>query len=380
MDTTFVDADGHILEPGDLWDNNLEPEYRDRSMHFEKDANGLEQWVIDGKVNTFLSKGTSANMATMGKDQQWRRENIYERPSVSWEEGRAMNPGAGDPHERIKVMDSEGIDKSILYPSLGLDWPGSVDDPQLLAAYCRVYNDWITDFCRPYPSRLFPALLLPWTDVSEIVKELKRTAIIGPRAVMVPGLPFGDIAYGREHWDPVWAELQDQDLPPALHVSSGGTSIGGLMYPELETPQWWGFASGSHNIQIAFMTFFQGAVFDRFPELKLVVLESGCMWMPFVLERMDEKFEILGFTTPMKHRPSEYFQKQGWIAMDPDDEFATTVIDLIGADKLVWAYDYPHSDSPLAPVASLIENLKDLPEDDQRKVMGRNAIDLYKLS
>ena len=380
MDTTFVDADGHILEPGDLWDNNLEPQYRDRSMHFEKDANDLEQWVIDGKVNTFLSKGTSANMATMGKDQQWRRENIYERPSVSWEEGRAMNPGAGDPHERIKVMDSEGIDKSILYPSLGLDWPGSVDDPQLLAAYCRVYNDWITDFCRPYPSRLFPALLLPWTDVSEIVKELKRTATIGPRAVMVPGLPFGDIAYGREHWDPVWAELQDQDLPPALHVSSGGTSIGGLMYPELETPQWWGFASGSHNIQIAFMTFFQGAVFDRFPELKLVVLESGCMWMPFVLERMDEKFEILGFTTRMKHKPSEYFEKQGWIAMDPDDEFATTVIGFLGADKLVWAYDYPHSDSPLAPVASLIENLKDLPEDDQRKVMGRNAIDLYKLS
>ena len=82
----------------------------------------------------------------------------------------------------------------------------------------------------------------------------------------------------------------------------------------------------------------------------------------------------------MKKSPSEYFQNQCWLSMDPDDEFGPIVIKLLGADKLVWAYDYPHSDSPLEPVKNLRQTLQDLPEADQRKVMGENVIKLYHLN
>ena len=82
-------------------------------------------------------------------------------------------------------MDEEEIDKSILYPSLGLSWVAT-KDPALAGAYCRVYNDWLVDFCSAHPDRLYPAIILPWTDVNEAVKELKRTAGVGPRAVMCP--------------------------------------------------------------------------------------------------------------------------------------------------------------------------------------------------
>ena len=377
----FVDVDGHILEPSGLWENNLEPKYRDRAMHFEKDENGLEYWVVDGQPNQFLAKGTSANTTTIGKSKEWRRKNVFENPTLTWEDGRAMNPGGCCPNERVKLMDQEGIDKSILYPTLGLDWPGSAEDPEIAAAYCRVYNDWIVDFCNHHPQRLYPALILPWLDISESLKELKRTVTVAPRAVMTPSAASHNIPYGDAHWDPLWAEFQEQDIPVGLHVaaSPGANGIGGILYPDLTTPNWWGFVNTT-DTQLSFMSFFQGSVFDRFPKLKLVVLESGTLWMPYLLERMDEKFEIIGFTTEMKKSPSEYFQNQCWLSMDPDDEFGPIVIKLLGADKLVWAYDYPHSDSPLEPVKNLRQTLQDLPEADQRKVMGENVIKLYHLN
>ena len=163
-------------------------------------------------------------------------------------------------------MDMEGIDKSILYPSLGLSWAGGTKDPALAAAYCRVYNDWLVDFCSAHPDRLYPAITLPWTDVNEAVKELKRTAGVGPRAVMCPATPPHDRSYGSRYWDPLWEEFQEQDLPPALHVSAGGTPTGSLLHPEIDKPSWWIFST-SQDIQLSFMSFFQGGVFDRFPDV-----------------------------------------------------------------------------------------------------------------
>ena len=165
----------------------------------------------------------------------------------------------------------------------------------------------------------------------------------------------------------------------SLHPTSGGTSYADKLYPDLQTVHWWGFTTSTIDVQLAFASFFQGAVFERFPHLKLVVLESGCLWMPYMLERMDEKYDVLGFTTPMKLRPSEYFNRQCWIDMDPDDEFGPIAAKLLGADKLMWAYDYPHSDSPVDPVKNLKKILEGLPKGDQRKIASDNAIKLYQL-
>ena len=374
-----IDVDGHILEPSDLWVKNIELEHRDMAMYMGTGEDGLEQWFSEGQADPFIKNGTGANMATIGKSMEWRREHIYENPSVTWEEGRAMNPPACDPDERVKMMDEEEIDKSILYPSLGLGWVGATKDPTLAAAYCRVYNDWLIEFCSTHPNRLYPVTALPWTDVAESVKEFRRTAGVGPRSVMCPATPPHDISYGDKHWDPLWAEFQDHDLPPALHVGSGGTTTRSLLYPEITLPSWWTL-SNSQDIQLSFMSFFQGGVFDRFPTFKLVVLESGTLWMPYILDRMDEKFEILGFTMESKEKPSDYFKSRGWISMEPEDEYGTLTAQLLGADRLLWAYDYPHSDSWTGPVKTLKETLAPLPEGDQQKIMGGNAVDIYKLN
>lgn len=376
----WVDVDGHVLEPSDLWLNNLEAPYKSRAMHFVKDEKGLENWSIDGQIHGKLTDSTSANLATIGKSMEWRRENIFDKHLVSWEDGRAMNPPACDSYHRIKMMDEEGIDVSFLFPSLGLSWMSRVSDPGLAAAYCRVYNDWIVEFCQPYPDRLFPCLLLPLIDIEECINELKRTSNVSPKTVMFPNSPPQNKAYGNRHWYPLWAEFQEQGIPVSLHPASGGKSATTIHYPELQRPSWWTFTANGLDSPLGFLSFFQEAAFDHFPDLKLLIMETGCAWMPWLLHRMDEKHEILGFTTPMKLKPSEYFYRQCWISMDPDDELGSAAIKLLGADKVIWAYDYPHSDSPLEPVKSLERALAELPDDDQRKVAGENAMNIYNLT
>ena len=163
-DIRYVDVDGHILEPADLWLEYIEPAFRDRAMRVEEDRAGLECWSVDRRPIAFFSGGTAADAASIGKSLEWRKENIFDNHRVGWAEGLAMNPPAWQPDRREGMMDEEGIDISILYPSIGLALP-RIEDTELSAAHCRAYNNWIRAFCSQIPGRLFPAITLPWGDV-----------------------------------------------------------------------------------------------------------------------------------------------------------------------------------------------------------------------
>ena len=377
-DIRYVDVDGHILEPVDLWLQYIEPAFRDRAMRVEADRAGLECWSVDRKPIAFFSGGTAADAASIGKSLEWRKENIFDNHRVGWAEGLAMNPPAWQPDRRAGMMDKEGIDISILYPSIGLTLP-RIEDGELSAAHCRAYNNWIRDFCSQVPGRLFPAITLPWGDVQLTVQEIKRTSGFGARAVMAPNTPPGNMSYGRARWDPVWAEFVYQGIPVSLHVGNAGTTVGSILYPEFTQPSWWDFVTGPLDTILGFVSFFQGGVFDRFPELRLVVLEAGCAWMPWIVERMDEMQAVIGFTAESAMRPSEYFKTQCWISLEPNDEFGSFVIEHLGADRVVWAYDYPHSDSATEPIKHLTKLLESLSPEERCLVAGDNAIELYRL-
>ena len=378
MTAQVIDVDGHILEPATLWSDNIAPEFKSRALRIEIDEEGLEFWSFDGRAVSTYSKGRSANVAAIGTTREWRKEHVFDKRDITWEQALARVPGAWDPDERVKMMTAEGIDMSILYPTLALAF-ARMEDAHLSAAYCSVYNDWIVDFCSAHPDRLMPALTLPWHDVDLSVREMQRFSGLEKKAVQAPSGPAKDISFGATHWDPLWAEHQEQDIPVSLHVGSAGTSASKLLHPEIKHPSWWTFTVESTELMNSFCSFFQGTVFDRFPDLKILILESGCLWMPYFLERMDETFELIGFTTDLKNKPSDYFNERGWISMEPDDELGAATAKLMGADRLVWAFDYPHSDSCEEPVARLRESLSELSPDDQAKVMGLNVRDIYGL-
>ena len=376
-----VDADSHISEPPDLWEQYLEPEYRELAIRLEKDENGLEYLRINGKKpkGVLMQGGTLGRICSIGQSLE-----RFLTPGLETYADNLVS-GAVDPHERIKVLDRDGIDMVLLYPSLGLSWPAECEDAKVAAAYCRAYNNWLVDFCKPYPHRLFPIAQISLIDVKEGVKELKRTAKLGMKGVFLNANSINGRPYGHPYFDSFWAEAQDLDMPVGIHVAGNPNFPGSHLYRsgssgESATPWWFTNMMAPGDVMIAFTTLFEEGVIERFPRLKVVILETGCGWIAWWLERMDHMYNQFHFTTKMKRHPSEYFQRQCWISMDPDEDIAPAVIELVGADKFIWASDYPHSEGHLNPVSSLRETIKDLPENSQRKILGENAIKLYDLA
>ena len=382
MSTKVVDADGHVLEPSHLWEEYLEPEYKSRAIRIVKDEKGLEYIEVDGEKSILGAEGTLGNVATTGKTREWRLENSLNPGAFTYEDGLALAPGSCDPHQRIKLMDREGIDIALLYHTIIVQTMSEWRDPKLAAAYSRAYNNWIMDFCKPYPTRLIPIPHIALLDVEEGVEELKRVAKLGAKAVTIGAEAPNKCPYGDSFYDPFWAEAQEIGIPVTIHPHDSVNAPGiieGYYKTTYSEHYWWHLTTAGMHMFICFASLFQGGVFERFPTLKVVVLETGCGWLKWLLDRMDDVYEVAGFTTKMKLPPSEYFQRQCWIAMDPDEKFAPAVIREVGADKFLWASDYPHSDGVPYPVDALKETLKELPEDDQRKILGENAIKLYNL-
>jgi len=139
-----IDADGHILEPLDLWDKYMDPGFHERRPRFVIDDNGKERLSVDGK---FL--GNPRGIGSLGSVGV--RQGAVKLDSLKYAEGKK---GGFDPHARIVDMDADGIDAAFLYPSLGL-FGGAVENPGLAAAMCRAYDRWLVDCCKPYPDWQF---------------------------------------------------------------------------------------------------------------------------------------------------------------------------------------------------------------------------------
>ena len=215
-DYIAVDVDGHIMEPPDIFENNLEPKYRDRAYKLVEDDAGVEHPVMD---NIWLDDtrpvGTVSVYGAVDKPMEdYLAGKVHYRDS--------MVPGAWVPEERLKVMDEEGIDIALFYPSLGLDWESSSDDADLVAAHCRVYNDWLIDFCSTDPSRLVPIAHISFMDVEQAVAETRRVVGLGAKGLMLLAFPpRNGSPYGEPTFDPIWAEAESLGLPVGCTRSRG---------------------------------------------------------------------------------------------------------------------------------------------------------------
>jgi predicted TIM-barrel fold metal-dependent hydrolase len=158
-----VDADGHILEPLDLWDKYIDPKFRDRAPRIAKGENGKERLIIEEHAVGDGQRGIG-RIGAVGA-----RQGVVEGDTMAYKDGK---PGGFDPHKRIPDMDADGIDAAVHSPSLGL-FAGGIHEPQLAAATCRAYNRWLADYCKPYPERLFGVAMLPMQDVDLAIAEMR---------------------------------------------------------------------------------------------------------------------------------------------------------------------------------------------------------------
>jgi predicted TIM-barrel fold metal-dependent hydrolase len=265
----------------------------------------------------------------------------------------------------------------VLYTSLGFSL-FQLPDAGLQEACFRAYNDWLVEFCRYNPKRLYGLALISLYDVQNGVKELQRTAKLGLRGAMIWGSPPEDHDYGDRRYDPFWAAAQELDKPISLHILTGRAKESRIVTGEGRITRYIAFP---HEIQRSLATLISTGVLERYPQLKIVSSENDIGWIPHFLYRMDHawsKFHAME-ATKLSLRPSDYFKRQVWGTFQ-DDPVGVATRHFFGSDRIMWASDYPHTDSTWPHSRKVIaENFAGVPENEIAQMVARNAIILYRM-
>lgn len=378
----LVDADSHVLEPPDLWSRYVEPRFRDRAVRVVRADAGHDVLLVDGKPAKLTTPEMLGDFGGMGR-------TLDEQATAALSGRYAENAPAAatDPRARIAQLDREGVAATVLYPSLGLQWPAETTDAAYVHANLVAYDRWLEDFCADSDGRLVAVAHLALGDPHDAAKELRRAVANGARGgVLLPYTHDGK-PHGHPDHDPLFAAACDLGVPLGIHTGVDPVTrdlyrrYDGLTWPDA-IPQgiWFLQLMFSQAVQQAFSTFFLHGTFDRFPELKLVVLEAGAGWLGFWMDRMDAMFAgALRLTMPLRDLPSTYVRRNVWISADPDERALAAIVPYVGADRFVWASDYPHSDHTGGYIEHVLALARLLPDESARRaLLGANAAALYR--
>ena len=372
----IIDADGHILEPLNTWEKYIDPQFRDRAIRIRRDAEGNEYLEFDGRPAKFFNLMGYKLLGAMGQTS----EDIAAIAKKPYEE--CVPFGSMNPKERVQLLDKEGLAATILYPSVGLTWECDIEDPTLADAYARAYNRWLVDFCSEDPTRLIAIAHITLTTGHEAATELERAVKEGCKGAFVAPFTITNKAHAHPDYDPFWAKAQELGVPVAIHpMSEHPAKRVYQRFTDMKWANWYHNVLGAQGPQQAFYVLFQYGLFDRFPELKVVVLESGAGWIGASLDRMDATYETaLGTSVKLKEKPSDYFKRQCWISGDPDETALAHIIDHVGDDRFFWATDYPHFDHPGNYLDALENLVTPLSETARRNLLGDSVAKVYGLN
>jgi uncharacterized protein len=368
-----IDADGHILEPLDLWAKYMDPKFRDRAPRLVKDnETGKEKLLIEAQM-----LGSDQGMGGIGG--VGARQGQVKAAELKYEDGK---PGGFDPHKRIPDMDLDGIDAAFLYPSMGL-FAGAVHDPALAGALCRAYNRWLADYCKPYPDRLFGIAMIPMQSVEHAIEEMKfARKELGFRGCFLRPNPYhGNKMINDPMYEPFWAEAEDLDIAIGFHEggSSGMPTVGIDRFEGRAAKH---IVSHTMEMMLACLAVIWGGVCEKHPKIRIGFLESGGGWIAPWLDRMDRHFDDQGFNdSGLTTRPSDLFRRNCWISFEPVEGSLKVLADYIGPNKIMWATDYPHRDGFFPGAPDMVrERLKGTSPATQHGVLAGGAMGFYGLN
>ena len=364
-----LDSDMHILEPPDLW-----------------------QRFIDSKFKDYAPRGTTdhvRDLRLVGPDgRAWGRPvdpppetipppgHIFERNQKLFKPH--MEQG-WSPQVQLDAMDEEGIDLAVLYPSRGLNVLSiPAMDPEFAAALARAYNNWLYEFCQIDTRKLIGAGMVSVFDIESAISEAERCVQqLGFRALFLRANVVNGHNWQEPYYEPLWSVLEELNVPLGFHESNTSAA------PQVGEQFGCNFMlrhTFSHPFEqmLAVGSFCGGGVLERHPKLRVAFLEGNCGWLPFLLWRLDEHWEMFGdqWAPELKNPPSHYFKRQCYASVEADEEPVKYAIDFLGNDRLVFSTDFPHVDTKY-PMA--VERFLQLPigEEDKKKILWDNCAAYY---
>ncbi len=373
MKYRIIDADAHVNEPGDVWVDRVPASMRSKVPQWVDLPGGRVAWsYMDGQRLRPIGLETAAGLQV----------NEYDPAGVPKEK---IRKGNYEPHERLKDMDIDMVQAQVIYPGVALTGAHSFsDDRDLQIACVRAYNDWLHEFSSVAPDRLIGLPIMPCTGVEDLILEWKRVAARGARGVIISSYPNGTNEPNPAD-DRFWSEVQE--WPYAVHIHFG--FFDNIRRTAARLPG----TKGVHptvpclnrlgvGVFKPLADMIHDALFEQYPKLKVVAVETGIGWVPYFLETIDDNFLRHRFQSGkhLKRMPSEYFREQVWCTF-VTDPLGVELRHRYNVERIMWSTDYPHvqTDWPNSQRVVAYE-FRQVPADERHKMLCTNAGKLYGLN
>jgi len=366
----YVSADGHVVEPADLWTTRMDKRFRDRAPRIESRPEN-DYYIVDGHPPMPVGLEGAMMEDKVGKGQV---ETALGRRHAD------TRPGAWDPSARLADQDLDHLRAEVIYPGIfGLLFFNLLD-AEYQRECVRVYNDWLSEFCATAPTRLLGAGILPLRGPLQwAIAEAERVAKKGLVSVMIPAEAVP--SYSRPDYEPLWTALQELGLPAAAHSGTGTGDSFIVKFQRMGI----GLTHTDGKVfqpQRALADLIWGGVPARYPKLRFVIVEGGIGWIAALLNHMDHFWRDHHHWVEPKldEMPSVYFKRQFWATFE-DDRAGILTRDLMGVDRLLWGADYPHTEGVWPRSREQIaKDFVGVPEADVYKMVVDNAARLYNIA
>jgi predicted TIM-barrel fold metal-dependent hydrolase len=376
------DADNHMYETQDALTKFLPKEHRDAIAIVE--VNRRKKLLVNGRISNMIPNPTFERVAAPGSAEAYFQGNNPDMLSFREFIGEPITspPAFREPGARLELMNELGLDYATMYPTLAsLIEARSTDNPKLAHVMIHALNEWMHEhWSFDYEGRIFstPVITLPIVD--EAIKEFHwclergmKTFLMRPAPV--PGLNGRTRSMALPEFDPFWAEVEKAGVTVTIHASDTGY----IKYVDDWEPmdEWDAFKAsplrnlvmGHRDICDTISAMICHGLFDRFPNLKVAVIENGSSWVPGLVHDLHRSYGINSGLYAQD--PVEVFKKHFWIhpffEEDPQE-----LIDLMTPEHVLFGSDYPHPEGMAEPLsfAKYLEPL--MPESDVAKIMGGN--------
>lgn len=371
-----IDADGHVEENLDTFsDRYLDPAFRALRPRVTG-VDGLAYWVIEEQLYPRRVGPGCHNLGTpTNVNGEVAAHTLSKQESIASME-------LDDIAARLKLMDDEDIAIQVIYTTLFLAYPLTKNVP-LATAMTSSYNRWMGQ-------RLAGQARIKWSavvnldDIPGAMKQVREAKKLGAVSVMVLGTA-GDDMLDHPRLDPLYAALCEENIALGVHVGWSCPSVNNLyshIYPS-------GVIAFHVPLLMAFTALVSGGVLDRFPQLKVVFLEAGCQWVPFIIERIHHRFKNQGSTlrkflpqtAPIQKLPVMDYIKRGniYFSTEVEDEILPNVLNLVGESQVIFGSDMPHGDRDRC-AAAILQKRTDISESAKESILEKNPAKLYGLA
>jgi uncharacterized protein len=358
----IISADSHITEAPNTYRDYIDPKWREKAPRIEYLDKIGDAFLVDG----FDRPVALGLVAAAGKPSEEIR--------ISGVRFEQLHRGGWDPDARMADQRRDGVAAEVIYPTVGMVLCNHKDFDYKKACF-DAYNRWIAEYCARHPERLLGCGQTAMRSPEEGIEDLKAIKALGLRGVMMPGNPAVE-DYDSRIYDPFWEAAIGLGMPLSFHILTDRNYAFGA---RVRGPAMNAFLNIVRGCQDIMGTLVLGGVFERHPALKIVCVEADAGWVPHYMYRMDHAYKRhrAWLTAEVDRLPSAYFRENVYMTFQ-DDFVAFRNVDQMNWRRLMWANDFPHSDSTWPWSQDVLdEQAAHLTSEQRRAILCDNVAELY---